>query len=201
MPHYRADLPPDAEQCPTYPEYYVSPGVAGVEQPRVYRWHARTARYCELLSRFTGENFGGYPRVMLYSAGKRKLVSVHRLVALTYLGTPPEGTEVCHSEDDPALLRDPSLYSEDGRVRLRYDTKESNRRDAGRIGTTPYYPAEARDRARGLRAEGRTIEAISSAIGASTATVGRWVNPSPRPRKAVQYRPEAVSRTLLAPAP
>ena len=63
-----------------------------------------------------------YPSVLLkHKSGKWQLFSVHRLVAQAFLGEAPSGLEVCHNDGDPT---NNSLDN------LRYDTHESNVKDA-----------------------------------------------------------------------
>ena len=69
---------------------------------------------------------GGYPLVSLYTHGKSRKRYVHALVAETFIGTRPEGMEVCHSDGDPT---NNSLEN------LRYGTRSDNELDKVRHGT------------------------------------------------------------------
>lgn len=63
--------------------------------------------------------------VALSLDGKHRTHLVHRLVAVAFLGSPPEGTEVCHNDGDASNNRV---------TNLRWDTHASNMLDAIRDG-------------------------------------------------------------------
>lgn len=65
-------------------------------------------------------NSDGYLSVDLRDSGRRQSTKVHRVVALAFLGEPPEGAEVAHWDGDRA---NNSLSN------LRYDTRTGNQRD------------------------------------------------------------------------
>lgn len=65
----------------------------------------------------------GHLAVSLNRGGWRKTASVHRLVALAFLGYPPLGAEVCHFDGDPTNNRVDNL---------RWDTHAANMADAVR---------------------------------------------------------------------
>lgn len=67
----------------------------------------------------------GYYSVMLWRDGKSKRITVHRLVALAFLGPAPEGLEVCHGDDDKSNNRVENL---------RWDTHSENHLDITRNG-------------------------------------------------------------------
>ena len=69
---------------------------------------------------------GGYLRVWLWKEGKQKAFTVHKLVALAFLGTRPNGLEVCHND---------GLCSNNALHNLRYDTPKSNCADREKHGT------------------------------------------------------------------
>lgn len=71
----------------------------------------------------------GYHSVMLWSQNKGKRITVHRLVALAFLGEQP-GLEVCHNNDD----RDNNSVSN-----LRWDTHSQNHLDIARNGNRPTH--------------------------------------------------------------
>jgi hypothetical protein len=48
---------------------------------------------------------GRYPSIIYVSAGKPRQVAVHQLVALAFLGPPPEGQVVHHKDGDPTNNR------------------------------------------------------------------------------------------------
>jgi len=61
---------------------------------------------------------------------KQKLVKVHRLVLLAFVGAPPKGMEACHYDGDP---------QNNNLSNLRWDTAKENwvdRKRHGRIGST-----------------------------------------------------------------
>lgn len=63
----------------------------------------------------------GYLCLRLSNNGKTKYFAIARLVLETFVGSPPEGMEVCHNNGDP----------HDNRLKnLRYDTHEANMLDA-----------------------------------------------------------------------
>ncbi|MCH9728406.1 MAG: NUMOD4 motif-containing HNH endonuclease [Actinomycetia bacterium] len=68
----------------------------------------------------------GHLIVCLNKSGQRRMWLVHRLVMLGFVGTCPEGHEVCHNNGEPA----------DNRLaNLRYGTQSDNSRDRVRHGT------------------------------------------------------------------
>lgn len=69
---------------------------------------------------------GGYPLVSLYTQGKNQMRYVHTLVAEAFIGTRPEGTEVCHNDGDPTNNHVDNL---------RYGTSSDNELDKVRHGT------------------------------------------------------------------
>ena len=69
---------------------------------------------------------GGYPIVSLYAHGKNKMRYVHSLVAEAFIGTRPEGMEVCHGDGDP---------NNNHVENLRYGTQSDNELDKVRHGT------------------------------------------------------------------
>ncbi|MGI3168444.1 NUMOD4 domain-containing protein [Pseudooceanicola sp. C21-150M6] len=73
------------------------------------------------------KNGSGYFQVVLSSVEKSHNAFVHRLVALTFLGQPKEGTEVCHIDGDKHNNR---------LENLRYGDRAANMADCKRHGTT-----------------------------------------------------------------
>ena len=69
---------------------------------------------------------GGYPLVSLYTQGKNQSHYVHSLVAETFIGPRPEGTEVCHNDGNPTNNHVGNLY---------YGTSSDNELDKVRHGT------------------------------------------------------------------
>lgn len=71
-------------------------------------------------------NSSGYPLVLLYQRGVRKVSLVHRLVAEAFLGPAPNGAVVCHNNGNPS----------DNRVEnLRWGTQSDNISDSVKHGT------------------------------------------------------------------
>ena len=69
---------------------------------------------------------GGYPLVSLYTQGKNQSHYVHSLVAETFIGPRPEGTEVCHNDGSKTNNHVGNLY---------YGTSSDNELDKVRHGT------------------------------------------------------------------
>jgi hypothetical protein len=70
----------------------------------------------------------GYRTVMLWNQNRSQRFTVHRLVALAFLGQPDEGLEVCHRDDNP---------SNNHVSNLRWDTHSENHLDITRNGNRP----------------------------------------------------------------
>ena len=68
----------------------------------------------------------GYPCVNLCIQGKQQKRHVHALVAEAFIGTRPDGVDVCHSDGDPANNHVDNL---------RYGTRSENMLDSVRHGT------------------------------------------------------------------
>ena len=69
---------------------------------------------------------GGYPLVNLRDQGKGQTRYVHSLVAEAFIGSRPEGMEVCHNDGDS---------TNNHLDNLRYDTSSDNELDKVRHGT------------------------------------------------------------------
>jgi hypothetical protein len=67
----------------------------------------------------------GYLAVSLPNGGSSRIWRVHQLVALSFIGTPPDGMETCHSND---------VRTDNRAENLRYDTHSANARDHVRSG-------------------------------------------------------------------
>ena len=85
----------------------------------------RVRRYKGKVRR-TPLNQNGYPRVNLSRQGKDQTRYVHSLVAETFIGSRPEGMEVCHNDGDS---------TNNHLDNLRYDTSSDNELDKVRHGT------------------------------------------------------------------
>lgn len=122
---------------------------------------------------------GGYPTVQLHDRGKRKLVTVHSLVAAAFKGPRPRGLDICHKDGNNSNSKPRNL---------RYGTRLSNVADTARHGT------KARGERHGMskltekkvlsiRASRATKESLAEKYKVSKATIGnvlagrtwRWV--------------------------
>jgi hypothetical protein len=74
-------------------------------------------------------NPNGYHYLLLYKDGRRRRFTVHRLVALTFIGPRPERQEVCHQN---------GLRSDNRLSNLRYDTPHANNLEKWGQGTMPH---------------------------------------------------------------
>ncbi len=123
-----------------------------------------------------------YPEIKLRSPGRQKTISVHRLVAMAFLGDrSSEGLEVCHENGNPF----------DNRVEnLRWDTHLANMRDRARHGTVPNGERNGQaklcaEEVQEIRGAQGTHEAIAERFGICRATVGdikngrRWGHLAP----------------------
>lgn len=111
---------------PGYEKYYEVSNLGNVRSSeRVIQASNRLLHYKTRPLR-VNEDSRGYLQVCLCDHGRRTTVLVHRLVAMSFLGYPPEGTEVCHNNGD----------RQDNRVEnLRWDTRSSNTIDKLKHGT------------------------------------------------------------------
>ena len=116
---------------------------------------------------------GGYPCVGLHAQGERKMRYVHSLVAESFIGTRPEGMEVCHNDGNPA---------NNHLDNLRYGTSSDNELDKVRHGTHHNTAKTHCPRGHELFAEN---------IPPSSAKLGwRGCLACDRARSRVQRRPE-----------
>lgn len=111
---------------PGYESYYEVSNLGNVQSvARKVRATNRVINYRTRPIR-TNIDSSGYHQVCLCNHGVRTTVLVHRLVAASFIGEPPPGTEVCHENGDKG----------DNRVEnLRWDTRSGNTRDKLRHGT------------------------------------------------------------------
>jgi hypothetical protein len=75
----------------------------------------------------------GRLQVGLYTTAGYKMLHVHTLVLLAFVGPRPDGMECCHNDGNPA---NNSLSN------LRWDTPESNTADSVRHGSVVVLPGE-----------------------------------------------------------
>ncbi len=82
------------------------------------------------------ENYQGYLQIVLNKQGRRNTFRVHRLIALTWIGSCPEGLEVCHGE----------LGKINNSIEnLRYDTHSANKLDCRRDDNGRFRPVQRSD--------------------------------------------------------
>lgn len=68
-------------------------------------------------------NTGGYPNVRL---GRARMIMIHTVVALAFVGERPDGTQICHNDSDK---------TNNAPSNLRYDTPKMNQFDRRANGT------------------------------------------------------------------
>lgn len=91
------ELPNDAIAIPLYPTYYITPSarVYRISEPRTTGFTTIPSRIIEI-SQLKNVHVP-YIQVQLYLAGKRKLIYLHKLMALAFIGLPQgDRTEVNH---------------------------------------------------------------------------------------------------------
>ena len=87
---------------PGHPGYQVSDHgrVRSVDRTVTYS-DGQVRRYKGKILRTPLSKMGGYPHVNLWNRGESQVRYVHSLVAETFIGPRPEGTEVCHNDGNP----------------------------------------------------------------------------------------------------
>jgi len=103
-----------------YPSYEVS-NMGGVKRVVGSKYQPNVPRRLN-----PTPNSTGYPTVTFVNGGAKKTIYVHRLVAVTFLGPPPEGHEVAHNNGDRTDAR---------LANLRWATPKENHGDKVRHGT------------------------------------------------------------------
>lgn len=111
----------------------------------------------------------GYAKVSLCRDSKRKEYLVHRLVAITYLGT-ADGMDVCHFDGNKA---------NNHLDNLRIDDRKGNMADQIRMGKTPRgeksgsnkYTVERVKALRDRLAKGESVPALSAETGIPKSTL------------------------------
>lgn len=86
-----------------------------------------------------GKNREGYLSVSLSSNQGRRKIDIHRLVALAFIGPPPDGMIVCHKDDNPA---------NNNLENLKYGTLSENSYDALRNGRRSILYGEDHNKAK-----------------------------------------------------
>ena len=115
----------------------------------------------------------GYPAVNLHAQGRLKKRYVHSLIAETFIGPRPEGTEVCHNDGNPTNNHVDNL---------RYGTRSENMLDRVRHGTNPSTAKTHCPRGHELSAENNPPS--SAKLGERTCLA------CARTRGYVRYHPE-----------
>ncbi|MFJ4107914.1 NUMOD4 motif-containing HNH endonuclease [Oerskovia enterophila] len=69
---------------------------------------------------------GGRLRVDLYRGGQKRMLLIHRLVLMTFVGPAPDGMEACHNDGN---------HTNNAPNNLRWDTSSANKLDSVRHGT------------------------------------------------------------------
>ena len=110
----------------------------------------------------------GYKIVNLSYVGLRKTVAVHRMVALAFLGVPPDGYEVCHRDGCPSN----NMLSN-----LRWDSPYKNSADKAKHGTVIngskcHNAILSEDDIPKILADGRIYRLIAEDYGVVEATIG-----------------------------
>jgi hypothetical protein len=113
---------------------------------------------------------GGYVRAGLAYGGTTRTLLVHRLVAMAFLGPPPEGMEVCHNNGQRADNR---------ATNLRWDTRVNNHADMAAHGTAmrgerQHQAKLTEDKVRHIRrsyAEGVSRAALAKQHGVAWSTI------------------------------
>lgn len=145
-------------------------------------------------------NLDGYPQVHLTTPKLSRLVRVHTLVLLAFVGPRPEGMECCHRNGVRTDNRLENLY---------WGTSRENKRDRDRHGRTARGSHNGNAKAspavivriREMRSSGLAFSAIGAAVGLSKRQVGRilsgrhWRGLFEAPRDVI------ISRDELLPQP
>jgi hypothetical protein len=114
----------------------------------------------------------GYPAVNLYKDGKASFLCVHRLIALTFMGSCPDGHEVAHNDGNRL---NPKASN------LRYATRAENMQDAIKHGTAAvgYRSKMAKlspEQVSAIRNDTRTLKIIAAEYGISRSSVSHVRN-------------------------
>lgn len=134
---------------PDWPDYEVSS-------------YGRVVSYKRKRPRILKPNRERYPQVHLSHFGEHWTVRVHQLVALAFLGSCPDGCEVCHCDGDP---------TNNHISNLRYDSHVQNMRDARYAGTFGKLTDEEVFSIRRLCAQDQPDETVASRYDISPGTV------------------------------
>lgn len=149
------------------------PGFGGMYQASTLG-RVRSTRSKSQWSRWKG--YGGsvlkpagkrYRQVTLQTEGGEKSFLVHRLVAITFLGEPPEGMQVCHCDGDRHNNRLDNL---------RFDTVAGNHADKVRHGTSQVGHRHPRAKfsaevERSIATEAGTVSSVARKYGVCRGTV------------------------------
>jgi hypothetical protein len=145
---------------PGYEGFYEASDLGHIRSvPRPTGGHGHPGRVLKPWTKPTG-----HLTVALCVNRARKSFDVHRLVAITFLGAPPDGHEVCHNDGDPANNRI---------ANLRWGTRSDNIRDSVRHGTNHWtsrthcangHPYDAENTIIFSRGDGRHFRACAICV-------------------------------------
>lgn len=153
------------EPIPGFPGYLASP------DGRIFTMVHGRGKRSEPLELVRLPDRGGYPRVRIRGTWH----TVHKLIALTFVGPRPSGTEVRHLDGARSNARAENLA---------YGTAQENAADRVRHGTQMYGQDSHRSRwpdsvvnsaVRAYLAGGVTQQAIAERHGTSQQVVSRWI--------------------------
>jgi hypothetical protein len=110
---------------------------------------------------------GGYPRFSVSVNDVSRVLYVHQIVMLAFVGPPPEGQEVLHYDGNPVNCRLDNL---------RYGTRAQNIEDAKRHGTFPMYENRpgavlTKDQAREIAGSSESAKELAARFGITEAVV------------------------------
>lgn len=127
---------------------------------------------------FSSLRSDGYRNVSLWKEGKQTTKTLHKIVALTFIGPRPPGLYVCHENDDK---------TRNIAERLRYDTPTGNSQETIRLGTHPRLGSDQSGEKNGnvildeikvkeirrLLDDGYKMKAVASKFGVSYSLIKR----------------------------
>lgn len=116
--------------------------------------------------RKTSLNRQGYPYIILCKGGKITTITIHRLVALNFLGVPPDGYEVNHKDFN-------KLNNSVGN--LEWVKRQDNIRHSYTNGKRRYVPVDVFTQSGECVARFESIASAAKAFGISAGRVGDCV--------------------------
>lgn len=128
---------------------------------------------------------GGYPSIETSVKGKKRRYSVHRLIAMAFLGPCPPGMEVNHKD---------GVKTNNHIGNLEYVTSSENHLHAYRTGLAKHkYPETAIREVRSLRKQGMSYAAIARQTGMCSEHCRLIVNNKRRAIPVITNSPEAAA--------